>query len=791
MSMKDNEYKIKIKVVSGYILVVLITVAAMWWVYAKVVSITASADYEQGQMYEKSTLTSSVISYLYQVDYYGNRLTQSYSDKALGEYCGALETLYARIDSLRTKIDSQHQTELIDQLLILLKQKDKTTLELTRIHFNISNNDFYERSLEGVIRHSTQDSVEHIVVTSVVINDTIKSLPVSKRSLFQRIGDVFSPNNAPQENAQIVASVKTDTLRSKQLPSDSLAFALQKAQEDITISRTKIRQTVASKLHKLIATEQLISAQIALIITELNHEATQSNVAEITARGEALQSSGRVIAVVAVVAVLIIALFLFFILKDIGRSARYKRELEAARIRAEELMRSRHSMLLNISHDIKAPLCSITGYLDLMECSSDVNVHKWSESMKISASYIMTLLTNLLEYARLEAGKSVAHISAFDIDAMVDDIIRIFTPLARDKGLDLANDNSTKVGFIASDAIRMRQIVMNLTSNAIKFTEHGNVKIDYALCDDNMLVVTVSDSGRGIAESKLTTIFDEFTTDANTEAIEGSGLGLAVVRGAVVLLGGTISVESKQLHGSTFTISIPVKRADEQSQYASEIITPLNIMIVDDDALQLRMMSEMMSHSGHTLHCTSKLKEATKILALEKIDLVLTDLQMGALSGYKLLREIRAQGYSMPVVAVSASERANTAELKKAGFSDFLCKPFSLAKLNATVAQSAPGAGIPSINELMGGDQDAVREIMDLFIDATTENLGLLKTFLANGRPDDIRRLCHKMLPMFLQLQFSEIAQLLKDVDSGNFDRGTILQIITLTENVIAQYRTV
>lgn len=494
---------------------------------------------------------------------------------------------------------------------------------------------------------------------------------------------------------------------------------------------------------------------------------------------------------VAVVAVLIIALFLFFILKDIGRSSRYKRELEVARIRAEELMRSRHSMLLNISHDIKAPLCSITGYLDLMESSSDVNVHKWAEYMKISASYIMTLLTNLLEYARLEAGKSVAHISAFDMDAMVDDIVRIFTPLAKDKGLDLHRDNKKAVGFIASDAIRMRQIVMNLASNAIKFTDHGCVTIDYSLCDDNTLTVSVSDSGRGIAESKLSDIFDEFTTDANTEAVEGSGLGLAVVRGAVLLLGGTISVDSKQHQGSTFTILIPVKRADAQSKYTPEVISPLNIMVVDDDALQLRMMSEMMSHSGHTLHCASKLREASKIVASQKIDLVLTDLQMGAFSGYKLLQELRAQGYTMPVIAVSASERVNRSELKKAGFSDFLCKPFSLAKLNATVAHSASRSDVSSIDELMGGDEDAVQEIMGLFIDATDENVRLLKTFLTNEASDDIRRLCHKMLPMFLQLHLTEIAQLLKEVDSGDFNRDTVLQIITLTENVIAQYRTV
>lgn len=790
-AMKDSESNIKVKVVSGYILVALITLGAMWLVYAKIVSIASTNEQNSDKVYEKSALTSSVISHLYQVDYYGNRLTLSYSANSLKQYRQALDSLYINIDSLKTRVSSQHQSELIERLQTLLKKKNRNTLELAKIRLDATQNDYYERSIEDVIQQSALDTVDNIVIKSTLINDTIKSPEIVKRKFFQRVGDVFSPKKSQESTPRIVTSVKRDTIINRHSASDSVAVALKRAKDNISSSRLQISQNVSSKSQELIATEQLISAQIGLIITELNREAAQNSLSEIAAKQSALSTSGRVIAIVGAVAIIIIALFLFFILKDISRSARYKRQLEAARLHAEELMESRHRMLLNISHDIKAPLCSITGYLDLMQSSDDQKIKKWSGSMKISASYIMDLLTNLLEFARLERGKSVVHISSFDVDSMVDDVANIFEPIAKDKGISLTINRTQKVGYIASDAMRLRQIVMNLTSNAVKFTDTGGVEIEYRLDEQHNIIFLVRDSGRGIAEAKLNAIFDEFTREQKVEGVEGSGLGLAVVRGAVMLLGGTISVESIEQQGSTFTVAIPVTRAEATDELRVTEVAPMDIMIVDDDPLQLRMLSEMINRSAHRVHCASTLNEAMELLASQRIELVLTDLQMGTLSGHQLLEHIRAKGYVMPVVAVSASEQTNRAQLQQAGFSDFLRKPFSLAALNATIAQSAAQEHIATLEELMGGDREAIKEIMDLFVVATGENIEILKSHLTNDRLDEARKVCHKMLPMFMQLQLSDIATLLKEVDAGNLDAEKIKQIIALSQSVIAQYRTV
>lgn len=789
--MIDNELKIRIKIIAGYLLITILTIIAGWWVYANVFSLASDDKSEYSKLYDKSAITSAVISHLYKVDYYGNRLTQAYSSSAMRQYKKALEVLYANIDSLKSKIVSEHQVELLDELSVLLRRKNRNTLELAKIRSNATNNNYYDRSIEDVIRQNSQDSLESVVVISTMSNDTIKSPEPIKRTFFQRLGDAFSPKKSIPQSDKITTSFKTDTLRSKQAPSDSMNIALQRAKEEISANKLKFHQELTSKLQELIATEQQISVQISLIISELYQEAAQNSEDEINTKRNALQYTGRIVARIAVIAVLIIVFFLFFILRDISRSARYKRDLEAARARAEDLMNSRHRMLLNISHDIKAPLCSITGYLDLMQNSVDRDVAKWSESMKISARYIMDLLTNLLEYARLESGKSVVSISVFDIENMVEDMVKIFAPIAKDKGIVLSvNPPETMIGSISSDAIRIRQIVMNLISNAVKFTDHGGVQVAYNLESDSRLIVSVIDSGPGIAESKLNTIFDEFTRVTSAEAVEGSGLGLAVVHGAITLLGGKISVESNQGQGSKFTISIPVKRVIAKSESLPKNVAPQTIMIVDDDPLQLRMMSEMIYRGSHSVYCASRLKDVNRIMSSHKIDLVLTDLQMGSFSGYKLLSELRARGFTTPIVAVSASDRANGAELSKAGFNDFLCKPFTLGELNNIIARNIPQSDFASLDELMEGDQEAIKEIMDLFVAATSENIEILKRCLADNRLDDARKLCHKMLPMFVQLQFIEIANLLKDVDVGNFDPAKIAQIIALSQNITVQYHT-
>lgn len=171
--------------------------------------------------------------------------------------------------------------------------------------------------------------------------------------------------------------------------------------------------------------------------------------------------------------------------------------------------------------------------------------------------------------------------------------------------------------------------------------------------------------------------------------------------------------------------------------------------------------------------------------------MILSDLQMGAFSGYSLLRELRSKGCKTPVIAVSASDHTDTEELRRAGFDDFIRKPFSLHDLDKTVGSLSGRLDLTVLNEMMEGDSETTDRIVGIFIDSTVENASLLQTYVEKGDFVSARRLCHKMLPMFLQLGVNDIAGLLKEADQGRIDASGLQRIVQLCNRLTNRYRTV
>lgn len=709
----------KFKIITGYLLTTLLVFLAAWYLYARVISVITAPNEESDPIYEKSALTSIAISSLYEVDYYGNRLMQSYNNANLKDYRKALKKLNVDIDSLGKVMTDKGQTDALKEIGVLIKNKEKNISELTSLYQKNSVDVFYQETIEKVINETQEDTI------------------VAKKGFFRRIGNAFKKQ-------------EIDTTSHKK----ELITALELVQSDVSKRQEKSNSLIASKLQALVRTEQRISGQISLLINELNREATESSMQELNAKRVTLHDAGRIVAIVAILAVVMIVVFLTLIMMDINKSQRYKRALEAARRKAEELMLSRQALLFNISHDIKAPLSSITGYLDLIEQND------YAHSMKLSAGHIQDLLTNLLDYARMEQGKAVISNGVFNIDTLIETIHKIFIPLAAEKGLEFEVKSGGRGGFIETDEIRVRRIVMNLLSNAVKFTDKGKIVLFYEITD-NQLYISVQDSGCGIEESKQQTIFDEFTRV--DEGREGNGLGLAVVHGAVELLGGVISLESSVNEGSLFNVVLPVQCSDEQVEIV--FAKALNLLIIDDDKLQLKMCEEMLRKLGHTVFVATNIEEVLEILSKTRIDVLLSDLQMGKESGLQLIREIREKGYLTPVVAVSGSEPDH---YKENGFCDFLKKPFTLNELKQMIGIKID---IGSLREMMGDDKEAIHEIVQLFLDSTVENKELLCEFLKNRNYVAIKRLCHKMLPMFMQFKINDVAERLSEIDRNDAEK--------------------
>lgn len=468
------------------------------------------------------------------------------------------------------------------------------------------------------------------------------------------------------------------------------------------------------------------------------------------------------IAGIAIVSVVIAFLFLFFISRDISRSKYYRMQLEKAKQVAESLLRSREKLMLTISHDIRAPLSSIIGYIELLlRRHPDERQQYYLENMKGSSDHILSLVNDLLDFQRLESGEMEVHSVPFRVPVLFDDIYTSFQPIAEAKGLRFVlNLKPEETGQVyMGDPIRIRQVVGNLLSNAIKFTEAGRVVLLVSLqklsAVHYQLSITVSDSGPGIPKEEQERIFGEFTRLADTEEVEGFGLGLSITR-KLVLDERYACFDSAPGKGSDFTILLPLPLADNQSlpdvtagaSDAGEAeALPLfegqdvYCLLVDDDPLQLALTEELLKQSHvQVVGCTNP-HNVLELLRNTVFNAIITDIQMPMLDGYHLLERIRTSGIpgtdKIPVIALSASIAKEHEHYLEAGFTGFLNKPFTAAQLISLLnelltlhLEAKSELNFSSLTAFAGEDTEASASILKTFSEETRKSIDLLREAL-------------------------------------------------------------
>ena len=266
------------------------------------------------------------------------------------------------------------------------------------------------------------------------------------------------------------------------------------------------------------------------------------------------------IAVLGLLAILSAAILVVYILRDIKRERRDRQRILEAKTETERIMQQRERLLLTITHDIKAPAASIAGFIDLLsEYVDRPKAVGYLQSISGSANHLLQLVSALLDYHKLESGKAERHEVSFQPTALVSECVAQMQPLAMAKQLCLVTDiNVAEDMFCRSDAFRIKQIVNNLVSNAIKYTDEGEVRVGITVLN-GWMTLSVSDTGCGMTPEELQSVFNAFTRLPGAQGKEGVGLGLTITREIVTLLGGRINVASTKGKGTTFRVGLPVK----------------------------------------------------------------------------------------------------------------------------------------------------------------------------------------------------------------------------------------
>lgn len=727
----------------------------------------------------------------------------------------ALWFIDRELDNL-SRLDSK-QITASDSLLLLIREKDQHTIqtlqELTEANVDLLDTIALQRLLSKPVKKVVaQPRVQHKVVES---KDSLIA-PVRKKGFLQRVAEVF----APSKDSTIVLNSSmmhyTDTLLERYRISSEAEEQLTEQVKELNRRRIAAYKQITKSNRRLRVMNEKLTAQIDSLVRSYELEAEDEQIRESQILQETRRRSIYLIVTLAVGAIILAIFFVIIIWLDITRSRRYRRELEAAKAHAEELLLTREKLMLTITHDFKAPLGSIIGYIELLSrLVTDKREKFYLDNMKGSSEHLLKLVNDLLDFHRLDLNKVEVQQVSFNPSKLFEDVKVSFEPLAKEKGLQLGYeaDRSLNQNYLG-DPLRIRQIVINLLSNAIKFTPKGNVWLKVG-CKGEKLVIEVKDTGKGMSPEDKERIFQEFSRLPDAQGEEGFGLGLSIVHKLIHLMDGTIDVKSRAGAGSTFTVTLPVGTVSatnetegmpEAAEEEAAQLSTLRVLLIDDDNIQLNLTAAMLRQKGISAVCCLQLEELIEYLRRETFDLLLTDLQMPGINGIDLVKLLRAsnipQAQTIPIVAVTARTKMREQELADYGFAACLNKPFSIAELMAVVSGNAllPSErtdremhelDLSALTAFSEGDQEASNSIILSFISETRKNLKILSEGLAAEDAVSIANIAHKMLPLFTLIHASEVVQLLSSLEEKRNDSFSAVisekakRAITLIEQVL------
>jgi signal transduction histidine kinase/DNA-binding response OmpR family regulator len=513
---------------------------------------------------------------------------------------------------------------------------------------------------------------------------------------------------------------------------------------------------------------------------------------------------------------------LYFILTDITKSIKYRKALEAARDEAEFHGRAKQRFLSNMSHEIRTPLQSIIGYAELIRQQIRPE-RKDIDAIYYSSEHLLQIVNEVLDYNRIVSGKFTFANQTFSIRNLLEEVILILRPQAEKKNLRLNTAlDLDHLGYISGDPFRLKQILLNLLGNAIKFTAEGEVLLSVFYKrkgSDLHFTFVVKDTGMGFSEQDALHIFSEFEQSESTgpNIKEGSGLGLAIVKALVEGQGGRIYAKSKKDQGSTFTVYVRysiAEQPEESQELPLQLANEMEVWVVDDDQLILDLCKIIFERNNITYRCFNSPRALLEATPVSELRFILMDLRMPELSGTELFKQMKPKmDPKVSFYAVTAQVLPEEREmLLDLGFDGVVMKPFreqemlsifkenlSTGKMSSTIAVDEPHAPVNAertavnirpgsgkatsltvaaeqvvleveedelnvtfdptyLEKMTFGDREQLVKILDRFREDCSNDIGELKDAVLNNHSEVAELLVHRLAGRIAQVGSKSLA---------------------------------
>ncbi|MBL7922241.1 MAG: PAS domain S-box protein [Bacteroidia bacterium] len=486
---------------------------------------------------------------------------------------------------------------------------------------------------------------------------------------------------------------------------------------------------------------------------------------------------------------------------DITDQKKLEKELEASKVKAELASKAKEAFLANMSHEIRTPLNAIIGMIRELEKGTLNGDQKlYVEKSAIASKHLLSIINNVLDISKIEAGELTLEDEHFSLDNSIQNVLSIMSSRAEEKGIYLRSEFSEGIHHaLIGDPLRIEQVLINLVGNAVKFTSKGGITIKCSLLDNGIneqkIMIAVSDTGVGIEEKYLKSIFNKFSQEDRSVSRKygGTGLGLAITYELIQLMGGSIEVESKKNSGTNFNVIVTLKKSDtckvEIKQELNETISlnGLKILLVEDNELNRLVAQNTFKYHKCIVDEAVNGLDAIEKLKQKQYDIILMDIQMPEMDGLEATEKIRSDlKIETPIIALSANAfKSEVEKCKLIGMNDYLTKPFEeseflklISKYTNTSIVKMPEIkndivkdvttklyDLDKLKELSRGDEKFIKKMISLFIEQAKVSLNEINSAYQINDHDSIHKVAHRLKPSIDNMDIDSLKKEVRELE--------------------------